>query len=244
MRRLPWPAGLPATTLLGVAAVLAGCASVDADGKHAALDPHTHISEPPFLDPAPAHAKTIYLGLRNTSDLPDIDLRTPLAQAIAARGYTIVDDPDAAQFSLQANVLQAGRLQAGQQGALLAAGYGEPLLGGAAAGGLTAALTRSAEAGLGAGLGAAAASWAISQAYQDVTYTITADVQITQRRPFGAAQQARSTRPRVQTVAAVSEAKHYRLRDVAYADRVNLRQEEAMPVLVAHLTSSLANLFE
>ena len=38
--------------------------------------------------------------------------------------------------------------------------------------------------------------------------------------------------------------KQYRLRSIAYADQMNLKFEEAAPLLVAKLSSSLSNLFE
>jgi hypothetical protein len=38
--------------------------------------------------------------------------------------------------------------------------------------------------------------------------------------------------------------KLYQVRDVAYADKGNLKMQEAMPILTQRLTSSLANLFE
>ena len=38
--------------------------------------------------------------------------------------------------------------------------------------------------------------------------------------------------------------KQYQVRDVAYADKVNLKMQEAVPILAQRLTSSLANLFE
>jgi hypothetical protein len=260
----------------GSLSFLAGCSGVDALTNHAELDVHTHMSETVFLDPVPASAKTVYVGVRNTSDYPTLDFRTPLNQAIEARGYTIVNEPGTAHYMLQVNVLQAGKLDDQQAAALLSANYGQPLFSGAVAGALTGYGSGSSAAGLGVGLGVAAATWAFNQAYQNVTYAVTTDIQISER-PFGggtvhqhthnyhgrnnhtssttvtaltpegaasADAESLNTSERSQDIDEENRFKQYQVRDVAYADKVNLRMDEAVPTLVQHLTSSLANLFE
>ena len=254
---------------------LAACSGVDALTNHADLDVHTHMSETVFLDPVPQYAKTVYIGVRNTSDYPDLDVRTPLMQAIQARGYTIVDDSSTAHYMLQVNVLQAGKLN-GDPGALLSANYGQPLLLGSAAGALAGAGSGNGYAGLGAGLGVSVASWAINQAWRDVTYAVTTDIQISER-PLGGARvhqhthnyrghgnhagsvnvteasattygesdaQSTNTHERSQDVDEENDFKQVQVRDVAYADKVNLRMADAVPTIVQHLASSLANVFE
>ncbi len=255
---------------------LAGCAGVDAVTNHADLDVHTHMSETVFLDPVPPTQRTIYMGIRNTSDYPDIDVRGPLAQALTARGYTVVDDPQAAHYLLQANVLQAGKLDNQQVSGILSAGFGQPLLAGAASGGLVGGFTGNANAGLGVGLGVAAASALFNYAYQDVTYAITVDIQLAERplhaahvyqhththhghgnastqvaltdstaQTYGvAASGSGNSSERDQDVEEDADFKKYNVRDVAYADKVNLRMAEAIPPLEQHLASSFANLFE
>ena len=261
---------------LALAMTLTACSGVDALTNHADLDVHTHMSETVFLDPVPSYAKTVYVGVRNTSDYPTLDVRTPLIQAIQARGYTVVDAPDSAHYMLQANVLQAGKLDGNATGALLSANYGQPLLVGSAAGALTGAGSGNGYAGLGVGLGVAAATWAFNQAYKDVTYAVTTDIQISER-PLGGVTvhqhthnyrghrnhsgtvnvteatatsygesdaDTASTHERSQDVDEENSFKQVQVRDVAYANKVNLRMDEAVPTLVQHLTSSLANVFE
>ena len=84
-----------------------------------------------------------------------MEFRAPLMQAIAARGYRIVDDPNQAHFMLRANVLQVGPIKDQDRVALLGAKYGEPLLGGLAAGAITAGFGGTNAAALGVGLGVA-----------------------------------------------------------------------------------------
>ncbi len=269
------PCPARAALVLGLATALAACSGVDALTNHAELDVHTHMSETVFLEPVPQYAKTVYIGVRNTSDYPSLDVRTPLTQAIQARGYTIVDDSSTAHYMLQANVLQAGKL-AGDPGALLSANYGQPLLAGSAAGALTGAASGNGYAGVGVGLGVAAASWAFNQAYTNVTYAVTTDIQISER-PLGGARvhqhthnyrghgnhassvnvteatatsygesdtQSNNTHERSQDVDEENDFKQVQVRDVAYANKVNLKMDEAVPTLVQHLASSLANVFE
>ena len=266
---------VPVGLILGTATLLAACSGVDALTNHAALDVHTHMSETVFLDPVPQAAKTVYIGVRNTSDYPSLDVRSPLMQAIQARGYTVVDDGRTAHYMLQANVLQAGKLNV-DPGALLSANYGQPLLLGSAAGALTGVASGNGYAGLGVGLGVTAASWAFNQAYKDVTYAVTTDIQISER-PLGGVKvhqhshnyrahgnnassanvtdatpnsygvsDAGSTNSheRGQDVDEENDFKQYQVRDVAYANKVNLKMDEAIPTLVQHLASSLANVFE
>ena len=264
------------TTLLLAVGALAGCAGIDAATNHAALDVHTHMSETVFLDPVPAAQRTVYVGVRNTSDYPTLDVRTPLIAALEQRGYAVVPDPGGAHYMVQVNVLQAGKLPTDDAAKLTGAGYGQPLLAGAAAGSLTGLATNNGYAGLGVGIAALAATALINHAYQNVTYAVTTDIQISEKPLHGAkvaqyshhhrgsgnySQHAEivdatdtsyaatggssnNSNERDQYVAETGDYKQYQVRDVAYANQVNLQMEQAIPELVTHLTSACANLFE
>lgn len=268
-----------ASGVVSMLGLLGGCSGLDAVANHGDLDVHTHMSETIFLDPVPQSQKTIYLGIRNTSDYPELDLRGPLTQALQARGYAVVTDPSEAHYLLQANVLYAGKLTQGQESALLSSNYGQPVQSlalGAAAGGLTGGLSGNGAAGLGVGLGVMAASALINYAYQDVTYAITIDIQLSERpkrgvtvrqhshthrgsgsnrvqtavteqtaQTYGVAGSGDSNaNTRDQDIDETSDFKKYNIRDVAYADKVNLKLPEAMPVLTQRLAVSFSNLFE
>ncbi len=269
----------PAALWLLLAALplsLTSCSGVDAIANHGSLDVHTHMSETVFLDPVAPRLKTVYIGMRNTSDYPELDVRGPLAAAIQARGYTIVSDPASAHYLLQGNVLQAGKISQANRQALLGGGFGQPLLAGAVAGGVTRGFGGSGNAALGVGLGVAAASLLVNAAYQDVTYAVTVDLQISER-PLHGGKVRQSTRTyrgtgsssvttaitdstpetfgtstsgsqnsnqRFQAFDDQSDFIKYNVRDVAYADQVNLQMDQAVPTIVAHMASSFANLFE
>jgi Enterobacterial TraT complement resistance protein. len=258
-------------TALSAVALLGACAAADVALNHSDLKVQTHMSESVFLDPVPPAARTIYVTARNTSDHPEIDLRSPLTQAVAARGYRIVDNPNAAHYMLRINILQAGEIDPRTKGEVLAAKYGEPLLGGALAAGTAATFGATNRGALGAGLAVGAASYLANQLIKDVTYSVVVDIQLSERPLSGkkvltksatasasgnangqalgtsagvVTQGSANARMKVQTVDETSDFKQYQIRTVAYADQMNLKFEQAAPVLTAKLTSSISNLFE
>lgn len=265
---------------LSAALLLTACAAGNAVINHDTLDVQTHMSETVFLDPVPPSAKTIYVSARNTSDHPEVDLRNPLIQAMTARGYQVVQDPNLAHYMLRINVLQAGQIDPKDESALMSAGFGQPLLGGLAAGALVGGLTGNAGAGVGTGLAVAAGTALLNSMYKDIAFSVVLDIQLSERplkggtvhqttstvasqgnystdststgRRTGASPQTGSangsstsnSKVKSQVVDEEADFKQYQIRQVAYADKVNLKFEEAAPVLVTKLTSSLSNLFE
>lgn len=176
-------------TLCAVAVIgggLSGCAALDAGINHSNLDVQTHFSESVFLDPVPPSAKTIYVSARNTSDHPEIDLRMPLMQAMAARGYQVVDDPKLAHYMLRVNVLYAGQIEPKSTNELLMGKYGEPLLAGAGAAALASTLGGGVGTTAGVGLGIAAGAYLANQFIKDVTYSVVVDIQLSERPLSGA----------------------------------------------------------
>lgn len=166
--------------------VLASCAAVDANLNHGDLQVNTHLSETVFLDPVPVDKRSIYVSIRNTSDHPELDISGPLKQAVAQRGYLVVQDPTKAEYMLRANVLQAGEVDANSKNSMLLAQYGQPLLAGAAVAGTTAALGGNAGTTAGLGLGAAAATFAANQIWKDKTFSVVLDIELSSRPLSGA----------------------------------------------------------
>ena len=229
---------------LGVASWLGGCAAADTALNHRDLQIQTHMSETIFLTPVAPALKTIYLGARNTSDYPKIDLKAPLALALAARGYRVVDDPEKAHYMLRVNLLQAGPIDNKTKTEALATKYGEPILIGGGGAVLSRVLGGDVAATVAIGLGLAATDYLANQLVQDVTYSVTADIQLSERplhpgKPGKADQSATQTPP-------VDENgfKQYRTRALVYAEQMNLKFDDAAPLLVSRLTSSLSNLME
>jgi hypothetical protein len=239
---------------LGLA--LSGCAATSTAVAKRNLDVQTKMSDTIFLDPVSPDERTVYVDVRNTSDQPALDIAPQVRQAVEARGYRVVDDPKAARFVLQANVLQAGRSSETAAEAASGSGYGGTLLGGAAGGAAGYGLGK---AGLGVndalgtvvGALAGAAISTVADAYvQDTTYTLVTDIQIAERLPGTAISQSEqanlqqgSSGTITQSSSSTTDAKRYRTRIVSTANQANLDWPAAEPQLVSGLTRSLSGIF-
>jgi len=123
--------------MLSVVSILGGCAASQVAISKRNLDVQTRTSTSIFVDPAPKNMRTIYLDVK--SGVMEFDrnaFRAFVKQKFEenANGYTITDDPDAAQFQMIAYVLNLEKTSPTAAEAALGKGY----LGGAAAGGAAA----------------------------------------------------------------------------------------------------------
>ncbi|HET6468702.1 MAG TPA: complement resistance protein TraT [Geminicoccaceae bacterium] len=239
-----------------VGAALAACAATTTAIAKRDLDVQTQMTETVFLDPIPASRRSVFVDVRNTSDKPDLELQAAVAGAIRDRGYTVVDDPEAAHYVLQANVLQAGRSSETAAERAYRGGFGSAIAGGAvgaAAGYGIGRVGGGSDVGLAVagGLIGAAISSIVDAFVRDTTYTIVSDLQISERARTGLVVTETETQrlpqggagSRVQTSSDTTEWKRYRTRIVSRAERVNLDWPEAAPDLVAGLTRSIAGIF-
>ena len=110
--------------------VLSGCAATQVAISKRDLDVQTKMSDTVFLDPVGADKRTIFLQIRNTSDKPDLSVNEEIAAALQAKGYTLMQDPDAAHYILQANILQVGKSAPTATEAAISQGYGISAAGG------------------------------------------------------------------------------------------------------------------
>ena len=236
---------------------LSGCAAGTTAVAKRNLDVQTKMSETIFLAPVVAEERTVYIDVRNTSDQPGLDIAPQVREAVAARGYRIVDDPREARFVLQANVLQAGRNSETAAEAVYDTGFGGTLLGGAAGGVAGYGLGRAgigvndAVAAIGGALAGAAISGLADAYVQDTTYTIVTDVQISERTPGGLvvsqSEQANLNQGTSGTVtqssSSTTDMKRYRTRIVSTANQVNLDWPDAEPQLVAGMSRRIGGMF-
>ena len=154
--------------------------------------------------PRPGRARTSARSTSTSATPPTGRASTSAPQvrgAVEARGYRVVDDPRAARFVLQANVLQAGRTsetaaEVGVQYAASAARcWAVPPAGPPATAWAQAGIGVNDAGGAIGGALAGAAISALADAYvQDTTYTIVTDVQVSERAP-GGRWSARASRP-------------------------------------------------
>jgi hypothetical protein len=246
-------AGRIARSGLGVALalLLVACGATTTAISKRNLDVQTKMTETIFLDPVAPDRRTVFIQVRNTSDKPDFDIEPAVRSAIESRGYRVVDDPTAAHYLLQANVLQAGRSSDDAAENTFAGGFGSMILGGAAGAGAGRVLSESPSVIIGGALAGAAISAVADAFVQDVTYSIISDVQISERAAEGvtvteSAHQDLSqgtSGSRVLSSTETSDWKRYRTRVMSKANKVNLEFEEAAPDLVAGLTRSISGMF-
>lgn len=226
-----------------------GCGALHTSVAKRDLDVQTKMSSSIFLDPVEAAQRTIFVDIRNTSDKPELDLRAPVVESLRARGYQVIDSPSQAHYWLQANVLQVGRSNARDTNRALAAGPGAA--GGAVTGYAVHRATGGSSGGatVGAVAAGAVAGTVVDAMVKDVYYSVITDIQIMER--FSGVVQERSVHQLLQgdsgstrtTYQRDTDMRRYQTRVVSFANRVNLKWEDAAPELTQGLARSLAGLF-
>jgi hypothetical protein len=240
---------------LVVVGLLAGCAATTTAVSKRNLDVQTRMSDSVFIEPVNADRRTVYLNVRNTSDKPDFTVEPAIRQQLEAAGYRVVEDPDHAQFMLQANVLQAGRNSETAAEAAGAGGFGSAVSGAAVGAGSGYLLGQAGGSDVGltvAGALLGAAIGTVADAYvQDVTYTVITDLRVSERARGGTvvSQSEQQTLGQgsggsvTQSSSSVTDWKHYQTRIVSTANKVNVEWDEAAPFMVDGLTRSIGGIF-
>lgn len=226
-----------------------GCAAVQTAVSHADLDVQTRMSATIFLDPAGPGKRVAFVDVRNTSEYPAFDLATPIKQAIAAKGYSIVDDPEQAHYVLQANVLLVGKVDPSAAEQAFAGGYGS--IGGASlfGTGAGALATQSPGGALAGGLIGAAIATVADAAVKNVTYSIITDLQVSERSKVAVKEVTSqnlvqgTAGKRLVTAEETTEWKRYQTRIMSTANQVNLDLEDALPPLQSGMIRSIAGIF-
>lgn len=226
--------------------VLSGCSAMGTAIKKRNLEVKTQMSQTVWLEPS--NEKTVYLQVRNTSDKDMSDLQALLAQDLRAKGYTVTSSPDTAYYWIQANVLKAEKMDLRQSQGFLSTGYEGAATGAALGAGITAYNSNSGGAILGIGLAAGLAGMAADALVEDVNFTMVTDLQISERSKstvttdnIGALRQGNAG-IKLQTSSEEGNRMKYQTRVVSNANKVNLKFEEAKPVLEAQLAKSVAGI--
>lgn len=226
--------------------VLSGCSAMTTAIKKRNLEVKTQMSQTVWLEPSTQ--KTVYLQVRNTSDKDMSDLQSLLAQDLQAKGYTVTSSPDTAFYWIQANVLKAEKMDLRQSQGFLATGYEGAVAGAALGAGITAYNGNSGGAMLGVGLAAGLAGMAADALIEDVNFTMVTDLQISERSKNAvttdniAALRQGTSGIKLQTSSEEGNRMKYQTRVVSNANKVNLKFEEAKPVLEAQLAKSVAGI--
>ncbi|MCD6129682.1 MAG: complement resistance protein TraT, partial [Deltaproteobacteria bacterium] len=156
---------------------LASCAATMSAVEHAKLETSAKMSDTIFLTPTPQAEKTVFVQVKNTSDVP-IRLQELVIQELTRKGYKVItDDPYKAHYWLQANVLYMGEEKKHLTAdAALTGGYGGALLGAATGRGTG----RYTGAAAGALIGSAAGTLIGSAIHVD-TYMGVVDIQVKEK---------------------------------------------------------------
>lgn len=223
--------------------MLSGCGAMSTAIKKRNLDVKTQMSQTVWLEPS--NQKTVYVKVRNTSDKDMSDLESLLAQDLRAKGYTVTSSPDAAYYWIQANVLKAEKMDLRQSQGFLNTGYEGAATGAALGAGITAYNNASGGTMLGVGLAAGLAGLAADAMVEDVNFTMVTDLQISERSKNAvttdniAALRQGTSGIKLQTSSEEGNRLKYQTRVVSNANKVNLKFEEAKPVLEAQLAKSI-----
>ncbi len=131
------------------------------------------MSQSIFIDPVAKSKQTIFVAMRNTSG-QEIDLESKILHKLQSKGYTIVDDPDNANFILQANVLYCDIKQENNA-------VGAGVLGGAVGAGVGGYNHHSTTGTVVGGLAGAAAGALLGKLTEDTIFQMQVDINVRQR---------------------------------------------------------------
>lgn len=233
-------------TIVLSAFALSGCGAMSTAVKKRNLEVKTQMSETVWLEPS--NEKTVYIQVRNTSDKDMSNLQTLIANDLTAKGYKVSSSPDTAYYWVQANVLKADKMDLRQTQGFLSSGYEGAAAGAALGAGITAYNSSSAGATLGVGLAAGLVGMAADAMVEDVNFTMVTDLQISERTKATvttdnvAALRQGNSGVKIQTSSEEGNRHKYQTRVVSNANKVNLKFEEAKPVLEAQLAKSVAGI--
>lgn len=225
---------------------LTGCGAMSTAVKKRNLDVKTQMSETIWLEPT--SDKTVFVQVRNTSDKDMSGLQSQIASELTAKGYHVTSSPDAAYFWVQANILKADKMDLRQTQGFLSSGYEGAATAAALGAGITAYNSSSAGATLGVGLASGLVGLAADAMVEDVNYTMVTDLQISERSKAKvttdniAALRQGTSGMKVQTSTEQGDRAKYQTRVVSSANKVNLKFDEAKPVLEAQLAKSIAGI--
>lgn len=214
--------------------LISGCIATHTALTKNELDIKTKMSETVFLNPVSDKNKTLYLSVRNTSGREGLELEQAVAELVQQKGYVLVKDPEIANFILQANILQAGKIDDENS---LYKSLGDAAVPGVIGGVLGSAADDDMGAVIGAVAGVAV-GMAGSSLVQDVTYSIIADIQISQRKSSSPIDSSSDEEEEN-----YGEWRKYVTRVVSYANKVNLDYDVAENALSDAVARSVAGVF-
>lgn len=233
--------------LLMVVALLTfvSCSALHTTISKRNLEVQTKMSDTIWLNPASPSQKTLFVQVRNTSG-KNLVVEEKIITNLQNKGYIIVADPNKANYWLQANILKVDAVDLRQgevdsfSSGILAGGVGA-VFGAHRSGGTTTAL--------GWGLAAATVGTIADALVKDQYYAMVTDilvsektnkkVKITTKNTVKQGSSGKTT----STTSATSNTDQYSTRVLSTANKVNLKFEEAVPVLEEELAKAISGIF-
>lgn len=216
--------------IVGTAAVvfnlLCGCQAMDAEIHHSKLHTDSKMSNAVFLDQLSDSGKNIYVRVFNTSTTSLGDLPDAIKGGLADQGYKIVGNPKKSDYILQVNVLQFGKADMREYDKLYkqSQNFDQSAITAGAAGFGTAMLGGTALTTIGVTAGTALASWLANDLVENETYSLITSV-------------------RIETVANGKVTHTYDTAIASKADKVNLKFDEAKPILSEEISKEISSIF-
>jgi len=228
-----------------------GCSAMNTAIKKRNLDVQTKMSNTVFLDPVAPSKRIIYFDIRNTSD-KQMKIKNAIKQSFIAEGYKITQDPTKATYMLQGNILKVSKTDKREAQSYMHSGYGSALTGAVAGGAASYALGGNNRTSAGIALAGAALGFIGDALIKDTFFVMITDLQIRERPLEGEivtqTQQAKlaqgtSTNVNQNISGGKVKWKTYRTRIVSTAEKMNLKFDEAQPILAKSLVRSISGIF-
>ena len=228
-----------------------GCSAMKTAVKKRNLDVQTKMSDTVFLEPVSPEEKVIYFDIRNTSD-KQMNIKNAIADEFRAKGYKITNDPKKATYMLQGNILKVGKSDLREAKAMMGSSFGAALTGGALGAATSYSLGGGGRTSAAVGLAGAALGFLGDALVEDTVYVMVTDLQIRERPLAGevvtqtqqaALAQGTSTKVQQDIKGGKVKWKTYRTRIISTAEKMNLKFDEARPVLAKALSRSIGGVF-
>ena len=239
------------TTLI---VVLNACTATQVAVGKKDLVVQTKTSTAVFVEPVSKKKRTIYLDIKSgVMEFDRREFKKFVKQQFVENdsGYTLVDDPERAQFQMVAYVLNLEVASPTAAEAALHQGYmGGSVAAGAAAGAVLNSGNRWAGAAAGGLVGGAFDTLA-SALVKDVTYMLVCDVQIREKAAKGVyvrkdtaiTTKVSDAGTSKQRVSEVGKYKDYRTRIVTTANKANLKLPEAQDLMFKKTAYAMSGFF-
>ncbi len=203
------------------------------------------MSNTVFLEPVEPEKQIVWIRIRNTTDQSNLDadqIKAKIVRKLRGKGYQITNNPKMTQFRIDANILYADLASKSLTADLATLGGFGGILGGSDGNWKTQ---------VGGGLAGAAIGAAIGSMIKVNNYAMVIDIQVSEKVEGGVHTEiegrlssgSSGSVHKEQTTSRTEDFLHHKTRIAATAKQVNLKFEEAVPVLVDKISNSISGMF-